>query len=82
MIYGMEKTSIQETIEALRARGWTVSAIADALGLPRATVERWRHGSRQPTHAAFVQHELNGLLRRKRIPKRKRYRGKSNPPAT
>jgi IS30 family transposase len=82
MLYGMEKNQVQETIEELRARGWTLSAIADSLGLPRSTVERWRHGSRYPTHAPFVMRELNDLLRRKRIPKGKRYGRKRKPPAT
>jgi transcriptional regulator with XRE-family HTH domain len=82
MIVGMERTPIQEKIEELRTRGWTVSAIADALGIPRATVERWRQGSRYPAHAVFILRGLNDLLRRKRIPKRKRYGRKRNPPAT
>ena len=82
MIVGMEKNPIQETIEELRARGWTVSAIADALGVPRPTIERWRHGSRYPANAIFVQRGLDTLLAPKRIPKRKRYAGKRNPPAT
>jgi hypothetical protein len=72
----MEKTPIQETIEQLRAKGWTVSAMSDAVGIPRPTLERWRHGSRFPTHAEFVRRALAELLTRKRIPKRKRYRGR------
>jgi transcriptional regulator with XRE-family HTH domain len=70
----MEKNAIQETIEQLRAKGWTVSSMADAVGVPRPTLERWRHGSRFPTHAEFVRRALAELLTRKRIPKRKRYR--------
>jgi hypothetical protein len=69
----MEQNVIQETIEELKTRGWTISAMADALGVPRDTLDRWHHGSRYPANALFVQRGLNMLLARKRIPKRKRY---------
>jgi hypothetical protein len=82
IIIDMEQNTVQGTIEALRAKGWTVSAMADALGVPRSTVERWRHGSRYPANAVFVQRGLDALLGRKRIPKRKRYTRRRNPPAT
>jgi hypothetical protein len=81
MIVGMEQNIVQATIEALRAKGWTISAIADALGIPRATVDRWREGSRYPANGVIVERGLAALLVRKRIPKRKRYTRRRNPPA-
>ena len=65
---------VQELLERLREKGWTLSAIADAMGVSRNAVDFWREGSRYPTNALAVKHELERLLAKKRIPKRKRYK--------
>ena len=66
-------TDISEKITALRAKGWTVAAIADELQVNYYTVVRWQNQSRLPTNAAGVRMLLERLIRRKRIPKRRRY---------
>ena len=65
---------VQELIERLRAKGWTLSAVADEMGVSRNAVDFWRSGSRYPSNTVAVKHELERLLVRKRIPKRKRYK--------
>ena len=71
---------VQDLITELRAKGWTVAAIADELGVDYRSVIRWQTGQRSPSNVVGVRAVLSGLLQRRRIPKRKRY--KRNPPAT
>jgi transcriptional regulator with XRE-family HTH domain len=64
--------TIPHLIDALLEKGWTIAAIADELGYSRDSIERWRKGSNPPS-SKLVTRGLQDLLRRKRIPKRKRY---------
>lgn len=64
---------IQGLIAELRGRGWTLSAIADELGVSRQAVERWREGTRYPHQVVAVKALLERMLRQRRVPKRKRY---------
>ena len=66
-------------VAALVDKGWSLAAIADELGVHAETVMRWKAGSHQPTTAKPVILALEGLLKRQRVPKRKRY--KKSPPA-
>jgi ribosome-binding protein aMBF1 (putative translation factor) len=70
---------VQRILGELRAKGWTWAAVADELGAHYNTVQKWYSGEREPANRVVVR-ELERLLARKRIPKRKRY--KRNPPAT
>ncbi len=70
---------VQELIAQLRAKGWTLSAIADEMAVSRNAVDAWRSAHRYPSNTLAVRHELERLLVRKRIPKRKRYN--KTPPA-
>ena len=71
---------VQEMITELRGKGWTVAALADELGVDYDTVGRWQRGTRSPANAVGVRVVLGQLLKRQRIPKRRRYTRK--PPAT
>ena len=66
----------QDLIEQLRGKGWTLSAIADEMGVTRNAVDGWRAGTRYPANSQAVKVVLEQLLQRKRIPKRKRYKEK------
>jgi hypothetical protein len=57
----------------LRARGWTIAAIARELELPYRTVQDWHLDHRQPHNAPSVRRDLERLLSRKRVPKKKAY---------
>ena len=72
-------TDVQEMIAGLREKGWTVAAIADELSVDYDTVARWQRGTRSPANVIGVRLVLGQLLKRQRIPKRKRYTKK--PPA-
>ena len=63
---------IQEKIKELKTRGWTLSAIADELENHRETVYRWDAGINYPPHAKAVIKEMDRLLKKKRIPNRRR----------
>jgi DNA-binding transcriptional regulator YiaG len=81
-----EVTTVDEKVRGLiaqlREKGWTMAAIADELGVDHDTVYRWKEGLRSPANAVGIVSVLNDLLQRRRIPKRRRYVGKRNPPAT
>jgi transcriptional regulator with XRE-family HTH domain len=70
----------QDILRRLKENGWTLAAIADEVGVHYNTVQKWAAGDRTPTNARPVLRELERLMGRRRIPKRKRY--KRNPPAT
>jgi transposase-like protein len=73
--------TIQQMIDTLLGRGWTIAALSDALGVSRDTIYRWRKGSNPPESPKLVVLGLQVLLRRKRVPKRKRYTRKQVPSA-
>jgi len=66
-------SDIQTKIAQLVDKGWTLAAIADEVGVKSDTVENWRAGRRDPTNAKAVLAMLDRVLKKKRIPKRKRY---------
>lgn len=66
-------SEIQTKIAQLVEKGWTLAAIADELGVTSDTVELWRAGKRNPTNAKAVLLMLDKVLKKKRIPKQKRY---------
>ena len=70
---------VREMIGQLRAKGWTLAAMADELEVDAYSMLRWETGQRSPANAAGVKTMLRQLMARRRIPKRKRYTKK--PPA-
>ena len=64
---------IQLRIAQLVERGWTLASIADELGVKSDTVENWRAGRRNATNAKAILVMLDTLLKKKRIPKQRRY---------
>ena len=68
---------IQEKLLELKDRGWTMAAIADELGVSHMAVFRWQKGMRKAENSRSVLHMLDTLMKRKRIPKRRR-RGSSS----
>ena len=65
---------IKNKIEKLREKGWTLSAISDELGVDRETAYGWIARGHSPSNTKLVNLALDGLLKRNRIPKRKRYK--------
>ena len=61
----------KDLLEQLRVKGWGDSAIADALGMDRVTVYRWRMGLTAPQSERPVMDSLRRLLRRRGPPRRK-----------
>jgi DNA-binding XRE family transcriptional regulator len=75
-----EAQRVKEALATLKQRGWTTAAIADELAVNRDSVWGWETDRYRPSNPRSVRIAMEGLLRRRRIPKRKRY--KKNPPAT
>ena len=77
MIYNVGMANVQEAVEELVGKGWSLAAISDEMEVHAETVMRWNAGSNYPINAKPVVLALNALARRRRIPKRKRYTKKS-----
>ncbi len=75
MILCIVMNEIQKRIADLEAKGWTLVAIADSdeLGTHRNTVRMWKAGTRYPRPDKPILDALDHLLKRNRIPKKKRY---------
>src|SRR5918996_2693903 len=80
MVYHGLMNEVQDVLQQLKENGWTLAAIADEVGAHYNTVQRWDAGTRVPANSRAVVHELERLLTRRRVPKKKRY--KRNPPTT
>ena len=65
--------AVQIKIEVLQVKGWTLAAVSDELGVHHMTVRRWHTGDRFPENAKSVMMALDQLLKRKRIPRQRRY---------
>ena len=63
---------VQEKLLELKDRGWTIAAIADELGVSHMSVFRWQKGMRKADNSRSVLYLLDTLMKRKRIPKRRR----------
>ena len=73
MIDYEQMNEVQTRIAQLESKKWSLAAIADELGVTSDTVELWRAGKRNPTNAKAVLLMLDKILKKKRIPKQKRY---------
>lgn len=63
---------VQQAIADLRAKGWTLAAIAEELGVAHSAVDKWQAGERYPENVKGVLLILAGMAKRKRVPKRRR----------
>ncbi|MDO8531995.1 MAG: helix-turn-helix transcriptional regulator [Dehalococcoidia bacterium] len=64
---------VQKAMAALQARGWTVAALADELGVTVSAAEKWKAGQRYPANAKAILALLDQIDKRKRVPKQRRY---------
>ena len=65
--------AVQEKLAGLEEKGWTLAAIADEVGVTYNAVQKWKAGTRRPSNARPVLQSLDNLLKRKRIPGRRRH---------
>ena len=65
---------VQRILGELRAKGWTFASIADEIEVHRETVVSWGAGRHSPANAKVVVVALETLLRKRSIPKRRRYK--------
>lgn len=68
----LNSTAIQTALAALKEKGWSLAAIADELQVSWVTAWRWKKGQ-MPVHVQLVAGAMDELLKKKRIPKRRRY---------
>ena len=81
MLLWFVMSEVQDRIAELQEKGWTLAALADQLGVTVNAVEKWKVGDRNPSNAKAVLVLLGQLIKRKRIPKRRRYTKDSRPSA-
>ncbi len=62
---------VQSRLAELQKKGWTLAALADELDLTVNAVEKWKAGVHSPNKATLIL--LDQLLKRRRIPKKRRY---------
>jgi hypothetical protein len=72
--YNQTVNETQRIIKELKSKSWSAAALGDALGVDPHTVRRWDWGLTEPTNAHVVHKALRELLRRKRVPKLRRYK--------
>ena len=65
------ETEVQTRIAILEHKGWTLAAIADAIGVSHNAVEKWKAGDRHPSNPTLIL--LDQLSEKTDIPKKKRY---------
>ena len=63
---------MQTKIAGLETKGWTLSAIADELGVTANSVEKWKHNDRYPANSKAVLAMLDEIGKKK-PPKKRRY---------
>ena len=68
----IKMNEVQENIAELQRKGWTLAAIADEVGVTWFTAQRWKDGRQYPNTPKPVLAALDALLKRKRIPKKRR----------
>jgi hypothetical protein len=68
----LNSTAIQTALAALKEKGWSLAAIADELQVSWVTAWRWKKGQ-MPVHVQLVAGAMDELLKKKRIPKMRRY---------
>jgi transcriptional regulator with XRE-family HTH domain len=64
---------IQNKLNELKLKGWTLANIARAIEQSSRAVESWNQGIRNPANLKPVLDSLDKLLKRERIPKKKLY---------
>lgn len=62
---------VQKQIAKLQSRGWTLVAIANALGNHVNTIEKWKAGDRYPANANSVLLAMEQLAERSPVPNRR-----------
>jgi predicted transcriptional regulator len=50
VVHNEDMTEVQQLIQELRSRGWSVAAIGRGMGVTDAAVRRWIAGTRQLEH--------------------------------
>jgi hypothetical protein len=71
---------VRQLIKDLEDKGWTIAAIADAIGFSRDSVERWLNGG-TASNPKVVEVALKDLFR-KPVPPQRRYTRKRKSPRT
>lgn len=72
--YTQHMSEIQDKLNELKAKGWTLASIARAIGQSSRAVESWNQGVRSPANLKPVMDSLEKIGELKRIPKKKIYK--------
>lgn len=64
---------IQAKIAGLEGKGWSLAAIARAMGVTVNAIEKWKAGNTSPANSKATLALLNEIAKKKLIPKKRRY---------
>jgi hypothetical protein len=73
-------TETQALLTILRAKGWSIAAIADDLKVNYYTIYRWELGMTSPSNPAPVCRMLWDMLLKDEVPKKRRFKKRPAPP--
>ena len=73
-----EMNEVQSRIAELESKGWTLAAISRELEVSHSVVEKWKAGDRHTRMEKLVLDALDELLKVKRIPPKRLYKGHNN----
>jgi transcriptional regulator with XRE-family HTH domain len=73
-------TETQALLTLLRAKGWSIAAIADAVKVNYYTIYRWEQGDTSPSNPAPVSRMLWEMLLHGDVPKKRRFKKRPVPP--
>jgi transcriptional regulator with XRE-family HTH domain len=65
---------VQDKLDELKQKGWTLASIARAIGQSSRAVESWNQGIRSPANLKLILDALDKLGGYKRVPKKKIYK--------
>ena len=66
--------AVQEKLASLQAKGWTIAAIADEVGVTYNAAVKWKAGDRTPSNQKLLLEHLDRLMQQHKVPKQRRYR--------
>jgi IS30 family transposase len=73
MVLCRQMNDAQTKIAQLQEKGWTLAAIADELEHTPNAIQKWKAGHRNPRNYKAIVALLDRLIKRRRIPKKRRY---------
>lgn len=73
---------VKQRIRALEEKGWTLASIADELGSTADAVQKWKAEDRIPSNLKSILEQMDMLLLRRQVPRKRRHKRGERPRRT